>query len=360
MSHVDARAVLTYNSKCQGGEIINSVVGRITVLWALSEAALGGILHAFRIPFTGLFIGSSAVIFISLIGFYSTSRKEIMKAMLIVLLVKATISPYTPPLAYIAVSFQGLLGSALFFSKRFYKLSAILLGIIVLSLSSLQKIILLTLIYGNNLWKSIDEFGKFITGKVPFLGMISEISLWIIGAYVTVHLIAGLTAGLIAAGLPGRIKNAEVKIKHSVPDIQMEMTVKKKSGRRRKMWITSPSGIMIFSLAVVIIILTYVFSHFSESVAMNAAIMLARSFLIMSIWFFFLSPYVRKAFKKISGKKSNKYSSEIESILDQLPLYRSIVSHCWKITDGKFFPVRIREFIVTTFACIFKVNGEKE
>ena len=94
----------------------------------MSEAALGGILHAFRIPFTGLFIGSSAVIFISLIGFYSDNRKEIMKAMFIVLLVKAAISPHTPPLAYIAVSMQGLLGSVLFYTKRFYKFSAISLG----------------------------------------------------------------------------------------------------------------------------------------------------------------------------------------------------------------------------------------
>ncbi len=343
-----------------GGEITNSVVERITILWALSEAALGGILHALRIPLTGLFIGSSAVIFISLIGFYSTSRKEIMKAMFIVLLVKAAISPYTPPLAYIAVSVQGLLGSALFYSKKFYKFSAIFLGIIVLVLSSLQKIILLTLIYGNNLWRSIDEFGKFITEKVPFMGMISEISLWIIGTYVVVHLFAGLTAGLIAAGLPGRIKKAEIRIEHNALDIQMKMPVKKKSGRRRKMWITSPSGIMIFSLAAVIIVLTYIFPHFSESVAMNAAIMLARSFLIMSIWFFFLSPYVRRVIKKISGKKSSRYSDEIGYVIDHLPLYRSIVSHCWKMSEGKYFLIRIREFIVTTFACIFRIENGKE
>jgi len=326
----------------------------------LSEAALGGILHAFRIPFTGLFIGSSAVIFISLIGFYSDSRKEIMKAMFIVLLVKAAISPHTPPLAYIAVSVQGLLGSVLFYSKRFYKFSAIFLGIIVLILSSFQKIILLTLIYGNNLWKSLDEFGKFITGKAPFMGMISDISLWIIGTYAAIHLFAGLTAGLIAAGLPGRIKKAEVKIEHSALDIQMKMPVKKKSGKRRKMWITSPSGIMIFSLAAVIIVLTYIFPHFSESVAMNAAIMLARSFLIMSIWFFFLSPYVRRVFKKISGKKSGRFSVEIGSVIAQLPLYRSIVSQCWKMSSGKYFLIRIREFIVTTFACIFKIESGKE
>ncbi|MCK5005633.1 MAG: hypothetical protein KAS21_11110 [Candidatus Aminicenantes bacterium] len=324
----------------------------------MSEAALGGILHALRIPLTGLFIGSSAVIFISLIGFYSTSRKEIMKAMFIVLLVKAAISPHTPPLAYIAVSVQGLLGSALFYSKKFYKFSAIFLGIIVLVLSSLQKIILLTLIYGNNLWRSIDEFGKFITEKVPFMGMISEISLWIIGSYVAVHLFAGLTAGLIAAGLPGRIKKAEIRIEHSALDIQIKMPLKKKG--RRKMWITSPSGIMIFSLAALIIVLTYVFPHFSESVAMNAAIMLARSFLIMSIWFFFLSPYVRRVIKKISGKKSGRYSDEIGYVIDQLPLYRSIVSHCWKMSEGKYFLIRIREFIVTTFACIFRIENGKE
>jgi hypothetical protein len=47
------------------------MVQRLTALWALSEAAFGGVLHAFQVPFTGLFINASAIIFITLIAYYS-------------------------------------------------------------------------------------------------------------------------------------------------------------------------------------------------------------------------------------------------------------------------------------------------
>ncbi len=338
--------------------IKNSIVGKITVLWALSEAALGGVLHAFSIPFAGLFIGSCAVIFISLIGYYSETRKDIFKSMMIVLLVKAAVSPHTPPMAYLAVSIQGVIGSVLFFSKRFYRISSIMMGVIVLTVSSLQKIILLTLIYGNNLWRSIDEFGKFVTDQVPLIGKVSGISIWIIGIYSALHMMTGIIVGIVAAGLPARIKKAEVKIDEEKLDGQMKLPGRKKGRGRKKMWITSPSGIMIFSLAIVLIVLTYIFSHFSESVAINAVIMLVRSFLIMSIWFFIVAPYAKKIFKKISGKKKSRYSSEIESVLDQLPLYMSIVSQCWKMSKGKHLPVRLREFTVTIFASIFQVGGK--
>jgi len=49
---------------------------RITALWAFSESAFGGILHAFKIPFRGLFIASAAVLFISLIALFSKNNKN--------------------------------------------------------------------------------------------------------------------------------------------------------------------------------------------------------------------------------------------------------------------------------------------
>ena len=337
------------------------MVGRITVLWALSEAALGGVLHALRIPLTGLFIGSSAVIFISLIGYYSESRNDIMRSVLIVLLVKAGVSPYTPPAAYFAVSLQGVIGTALFFSKRFYRISTIVFGIVVLTLSSLQKVILMTLVYGKNLWDSIDQFGVFVTGQLPFVGEIGRISLWIIGIYAAIHLYAGLTAGLIASRLPAWIEKAEVEVdmcqikKENIP------VVEKKKIRRRRMWIRKPSGILIFILAVAIVILTYVFPHFSESVGIKAVIMIIRSFLIMSVWFFILSPHVLKFYKKFFKEKRGKYSDEVSSAISLLPVFKSIVFHNWKKTKGVFIIRRIKLFLVTTFVCIFKVEiGDRE
>ena len=326
-------------------------------MWALSEAALGGVLHTLKIPLTGLFIGSAAVIFISLIGYYSGSKKEIFKSMMIVIFVKAAVSPFTPPMAYLAVFLQGVIGSALFYSKRAYRAAAVLFGVIVLLLSAFQKIFFFTLIYGNNLWRSIDEFGSFITEKLPVIGMVSSMSVWIIGIYAAVHLCAGLTAGLIAAGLPSRI--GKTGMAPELPERPKEETVIRQApvSPKRKIWVTRFSGILIAGLAFSIVVFTYIFPHFSESVAVNAVIMIVRSILVMGIWFFVLSPYLTTLFKRYSGKGGNRYSGEIRSVMEDLPRYRTIVSHCWTISKGKFLPFRLKEFIVNTFALILR-DGE--
>ncbi|MCX7875007.1 MAG: hypothetical protein N2321_02445, partial [Melioribacteraceae bacterium] len=49
---------------------------KLTTLWAFTESTLGGILHALRIPFTGLFVGSASVFFISLIAQYSKNKNQ--------------------------------------------------------------------------------------------------------------------------------------------------------------------------------------------------------------------------------------------------------------------------------------------
>ena len=116
-------------------------VVKITALWAFSESAFGGILHALTIPFRGIFINSAAVLFITLIALFSKNKNEILKSTFIVLLIKALVSPYTPLTAYFAVTIQGLIGYLLFLPKNIFKISTILLGILTLLFSVLQKII---------------------------------------------------------------------------------------------------------------------------------------------------------------------------------------------------------------------------
>ena len=91
---------------------------RLIALWVLCEAMLGGIIHGLKIPVSGLFVGSSAVICICLIAWYVPQKGAIIKATIIVAIFKMMLSPQAPPPAYIAVFFQGLLGELLFFRNR--------------------------------------------------------------------------------------------------------------------------------------------------------------------------------------------------------------------------------------------------
>ncbi|MDV7397666.1 hypothetical protein RZS08_40070, partial [Arthrospira platensis SPKY1] len=110
-----------------GGE--RSILIRLTALWALNEAGLGGLMHLFKSPFTGIFVGGTAVLLISLIGYVAEKPgPAIMRALTVVLIIKAMASPHSPLTAYLAVAFQGVMGAALFSVLPSFRLAALLLG----------------------------------------------------------------------------------------------------------------------------------------------------------------------------------------------------------------------------------------
>ena len=193
---------------------------KITALWAFSESAFGGILHALTIPLRGLFISSAAVLFICLIALFSKNSKDILKSTLIVILIKAVVSPYSPLAAYLAVSLQGILGFLFFSTKKFYKLSALFLGLTVLFFSGIQKIVVLTILFGNTLWESLDIFIKKISVEMFNIDHLEiNYGYIIISAYVMIHLVAGLFIGLYAGRLPQRIDYYKGVIPTSISSI---------------------------------------------------------------------------------------------------------------------------------------------
>ncbi len=303
-----------------------------------------------------MFIGSGAVIFISLIGHYSDDKKAIMRSVMIVLLIKAGVSPHSPPLAYLAVTLQGAIGSLFFMTGKLYRLSAIVFGMIVLLLSSMQKIILLTIIYGNNLWYSIDQFGIFITEKIPYINTVGETSLWLIGIYSGLHLIAGGVSGYIAGILPELVKNKIVKVTPEELEYFITSSNIEIKKRKRRMWIRKPSAILIILLAVLIVVLTYIFPEFSKSVALKAVIMIVRAFVLMGLWFFVVSPFVTRWYKRFFQNRKGKYAGEIENTLANLPLFRGVVNHSWKMTSDLPFFSRVKEFIITVLVYILRTD----
>src|ERR1041385_8287233 len=99
----------------------NVIYYRLIGLWVLCEAMLGGIIHAAKIPVSGLIVGSCAVVCICLIAFYNSTKGAIIKATIIVAVFKMILSPQAPPLAYLAVFFQGIMGELLFGKRKFYR-----------------------------------------------------------------------------------------------------------------------------------------------------------------------------------------------------------------------------------------------
>lgn len=324
---------------------------KITALWAFSESAFGGILHALTIPFRGLFISAAAVLFISLIALFSKSGKEILKSTLIVILIKALVSPHSPLTAYFAVGIQGLLGYLLFSTKKFYTFSALLLGIFTLFFSGIQKIVVLTILFGNNLWKSINIFIDQVFNDFLSLGINSNINYGylLVGIYVSIHLLAGVFIGIYAGRLPKKLNS----FLQNNPLINFDETdfeyPKKDEKRKKKSWLLRPTGIIIITVLISLLIFTYLFPSSKEIASIEIIIMLVRSVALTFIWYIFLAPIVKKLFQKYLSNKKSVYAKEIDEMMNMFPQFRKIVSYCWKNSQSKTGLKRIHYFLSTSF-----------
>jgi len=331
----------------------------LIALWALTEAALGGVLHAFRLPLTGLFVNSGAVLFMVLLASATDKRGTILRATLIVMIVKGMVSPHTPVTAYIAVGFQGLMGELLLHSKKYLLLSSIVLGVITLLQSGLQKIVILTIVYGNSLWESIDVFVNFILAQMPFLSIQNDpvnFSFWLIMTYVGIHLLAGVVVGIIAAKIPAWIEQ-ELKDGKTIYQLEeKENNFELQSIRKKRSWLKKPSVYAVIIFAGTIVILSYFIPEISETQGVKALIMIVRSTCILALWYTLVGPYLLKLAQKYLRSKKNKYAEEVQKTINMLIPMRYIVYKSWDESQKFTGLEKIKKFIMMSLISILSTE----
>ncbi|MBN2707684.1 MAG: hypothetical protein JXR46_01455 [Calditrichaceae bacterium] len=341
-------------------------VQKITALWALNESALGGVLHIFRIPFTGLIVGSVSVLLITLIACFSDKRGIILRSTILVLIVKGMVSPHTPVNAHVAVFLQGVLGE-FFFGLFKIRLAAFLLGFSALLLSGLQKILFTTIVFGMSVWKSIDLFGNYVISLIPFISNPEPalpISLSLIALYLLLHTGAGITVGLKAPLLYSKL-NADPALSfsgfpaYSLKNNEPDIPIRKHKGFFRRL-----SGQVLFIIAGIIIVLSYVFPVFEKSQGAEAAFMIIRSVFIMLIWFYAAGPFLMKLMNKYLNRKKNTYVLEIQNIIETLPSMKKIIRQSWQTSAGFKGLGRLNKFLfylmVNLLATPIRVTEEKQ
>jgi hypothetical protein len=337
---------------------------RLTALWALSESFLGGILHAFKIPFTGLIVGNVAVIIIILIASLSFRSGVIMKACIITIIIKLIVSPYTPLTAHLAVFLQGLIGELVFWKRKNIFVSSISLGIITALLSSFQKIFFLTIIFGKNLWDSIDQFTTFVFKEVFGLDNYSgniKLSFSLIALYTGIHLVFGFLSGLYGAKFEKRIKNKinllDLNYEEDIKDIITNNMVVNHGNdyKRKRSKFLKSSKLIFFLFLLTILLLSYVYSGEKYFNSNSILFMIVRSVIFMFVWIKYLSP---QAVKLLRNKfvKGNKYSAEAENIIKIFPLLKSIIKYSWKETCELKRLKRISGFMVLTTSVLLTLN----
>ncbi len=330
-------------------------VRKVTALWGFSEAALGGILHALKVPFTGIFIGGAAIIFITLIANSSNNKTQILKSTLLVILVKAIVSPYTPLTAYFAVILQGVLGYILFSLISYQKAAAVILGFLSLTFASLQKLIVLTVLFGTSLWKAIDVFIKYVLDQIGVINLHPSLnfSYILISIYCGIHILSGIFIGIKAAGLQNNLlKKSDLLDQKYFLLNQHEELFKEKKKKRKKYWWYKPSGIVLLAISIITMIISYFSPQLSKVKTLDILFMIIRSLIITFVWFSIVSPFIIKYFKKIIEKNKFRYASEIDQITELFPGFRLTINYCWKKTDHLKGISRIRQFLSDSLAAL--------
>lgn len=303
-----------------------AAVQRLTALWAFTESGLGGIMHALKIPFTGLVVGGMAVIIISLIAEISKQNlRQVLKSALIVLIVKAMVSPYTPFPAYIAVSFQAMLGFVLFSLLGVHFFSILLLSCLAMIESVFQKMLILTLIYGKGLWNAMDELVAYIIKQ--FSMTTGNGSLWIVGIYLSIYIIGGIIIAWMAYKMIKSFYAEKDIYKLDSTEIINEEIYKGSSDKRRshfrKLWV------MIILLAGISVVL-FVFSADTEKGWLAVARTVSWTLLAIFVWYMLIGPLFTKLIQKLLQKQESRYSDEVLSTLSFLPVMRQLTGLAWQ------------------------------
>ena len=299
-----------------------NAIERLTALWAFTESGLGGIMHALQIPFTGLVVGGMAVVIISMIAALTTHHcRKIITSALVVLIVKAIVSPYTPFTAYIAVVFQALLGFGLYSLFRVNFISIVLLCVITMLESAIQKLLVLTLFFGASLWKAMDSMVALIANQFGII--ILNGSYWIVGIYLVIY----LCAGFFIAWLTYRIiKTYSVNLPafqiEIIPVLNVAETVANRNWYKK---IVVLVGLMLF-----LSVLLFVFAADKKQGWLEVTKTISWTLSAIFIWFMLIGPLLTNAFKKLLHKKRGKYSDEVLGILSFLPVLKIMARVVWQ------------------------------
>jgi antibiotic biosynthesis monooxygenase (ABM) superfamily enzyme len=302
---------------------------RIIALWVFCEGFVGGIIHGLKLPISGIVVGSCAVICISLLAQYKYTKGAIIKATIIVAIFKMMLSPQAPPMAYVAVFFQGILGELLFSNRQYFKYTSILFAIIALLESGLQRIFIVTVIYGKNLWIIIDE----TVSNLFHLQTIAAFSNTFIALYLLLHVIAAIIVTFIITTVTKKMpiwKNEQSNYLINDTAITTNYLLLLQPAAKKKniiIWLFIYVGLLILYLNAIGLIAQPLVQ---KNVVLNIFL---RSSIILLSWYLIVGPITSNLLKKWLINQKTKWQKDITEVLLLLPKIKAIAYKSWQLSN---------------------------
>jgi hypothetical protein len=296
---------------------------RLTALWAFVEAGLGGFLHAFHLPFTGIILGGFAVIIISLLAqCFEKPFFKILQSTIIVLAIKVIVNPATSPFAYVAVGFQGILGAFLYSLNKKYFITHFLYATISMLESAAQKLLIMTLFLGNTFWQGVDGLGQTVA-KIFGTGSAHAASDLLIVLYLSIFLVWGILLSIWMHFIPQQLDRRKNWYANMLPNKLTKNKVQKQHNYLR--WI-----------AIIILVLGLISLFYNqENGLMNGIIYLIRTLCIIIIWQWIVLPIWHKRIAKWSANYSQKNTSFLE-VQAMMPSIQNLVKPLYTVVSSRY------------------------
>lgn len=323
----------------------NSTAVRLVALWGLSEAFLGGVLHALKLPLSGLLAGGASLVIIVLLG--SVGRRgTVLRGLLVVLSIKALLSPQSPPTAYLAVAFQGIVGELLTGWRALPRLRGLVLGALTMLESAGQQVFVLWLLYQKPLAVAFNAFLDKLLGTAGGATR-PDYALWLAGGWLGGHLLAGAALGWWAGSLPARLPRlAAAHPEWQVPAAAAPAAVPASSP-------TAPSPNRWRPARLLTIVWAALAGAWLGSRLgwWNAgplgekglAGLLLRSALLYGAWALLLAPWLLRQLRGYLGRpRTGRWATDLAAALDLLPEARRLVAACWARTAHRRGLARLR------------------
>jgi hypothetical protein len=330
-------------------------IQRLTALWALNECGLGGVLHALQSPFTGLLVGSIAMICIAMICAFAEHKwSTVMTSLLVVLIIKALVSPHSTPTAYIAVSFQAVTGALIFRYLPGLLFPSIFFVTLGLLESAFQRLLTMTILYGNTLWEAIDIWGKWVSEKWNVIIPVSSSKL-IIGIYLGIHFFAGILIGIFIYKIIMAVRSNWGESKFQLILNDEDRIDFSKSGKRKNKW----KRYVLFLVLMILILLAYTINSEQSDIG-KGIISIVRSVAILSLWFLFLGPLFISWLKRFLNKKHQQLSEQVKHTMDIFPQLIWILQKSWKSSQQLHGLQRWKSFILHSILYILQYKSSHD
>jgi hypothetical protein len=325
---------------------------RLVALWGLSEAFLGGILHALKLPLTGLLVGGAALILIHLLGEEAPRRGTVLRGLLVVLSIKALLSPHSPLTAYLAVAFQGILGELLSWIRPAPRLRGLVLGVVTMLESAGQQVLVLWLLAGKPLAVAFNAFmGKLLGQQQPDYAL-ALVILWLLA-----HALAGAALGWWAGGLRARLpllarqhpelvlNPQEAEAADATPG---QLSTGGTPARPQRRW--RPNRVLLgvwLLLAVAWLGSTLGWWPAGPLGKKGLGSLLLRSALIYGAWALLVAPLLLQGLRRwLTGPHRGRWATDLQTALELLPTTRLLVQACWRRTAGRQGLARLRLMVL--------------